>query len=93
MTPEEMIFCQSCGMPMTAPEHFGTEADGKPSTEYCAYCYKDGAFAQECSMEEMIQVCAQFHEEFKHEDGSSYTREEAVAGMREFFPQLKRWKK
>ena len=43
-------------------------------------------------MEEMIQTCAQFHEEFKHEDGRSYTREEAVAGMREFFPHLKRWK-
>ena len=87
-----MNFCQSCGMPMTAPEHFGTEADGTPSNEYCVYCYKDGAFAQTCSMEEMIQSCAQFHEEFKHEDGRSYTREEAVAGMREFFLHLKRWK-
>ena len=28
-----MIFCQSCGMPMTAPEHFGAEADGSPSSE------------------------------------------------------------
>lgn len=27
MTPE------SCGMPMTAPEHFGAEADGSPSSE------------------------------------------------------------
>ena len=33
MTPERMIFCQSCGMPMTAPEHSGTEADGSPSSE------------------------------------------------------------
>lgn len=93
MTPEKMIFCQSCGMPMTAPEHFGTEADGSPSSEYCIYCYKDGAFAQECTMEEMIRHCAEFHEEFKHEDGRTYTREEAIAGMREFFPHLKRWKK
>ncbi|WP_368149493.1 zinc ribbon domain-containing protein [Alistipes senegalensis] len=22
-----MIFCQSCGMPMTTPEHFGAAAD------------------------------------------------------------------
>ena len=28
-----MIFCQSCGMPITAPEHFGAEADGSPSSE------------------------------------------------------------
>ena len=88
-----MIFCQSCGMPMTAPEHFGTEADGTPNNDYCAYCYKEGVFTQECSMEEMIQHCAQFHEEFRHEDGRTYTREEAGAGMREFFPHLKRWKK
>lgn len=79
-------------MPMTAPEHFGTEADGTPNNDYCAYCYKEGVFTQECSMEEMIQHCAQFHEEFRHEDGRTYTREEAVAGMREFFPHLKRWK-
>lgn len=93
MKEEEMIFCQSCGMPMQAAEHYGTEADGSPNADYCAYCYKDGAFAQNCTMEEMIQVCARFHEEFKREDGSSFTREEAVAMMREFFPHLKRWKK
>ncbi|UEA88826.1 zinc ribbon domain-containing protein [Alistipes senegalensis] len=28
-----MIFCQSCGMPMTTPEHFGAETDGSPSSE------------------------------------------------------------
>lgn len=33
MTPEKMIFCQSCGMPMTVPEHFGAETDGSPSSE------------------------------------------------------------
>lgn len=79
-------------MPMTAPEYFGTEADGSRSAEYCIYCYKEGAFAQACTMEEMIRHCAEFHEAFKHEDGRAYTREEAVAAMREFFPHLKRWK-
>lgn len=93
MNMEEMIFCQCCGMPLQAMSDHGTEADGTASADYCAYCYKDGAFTQECTMEEMIQLCAQFHEEFKHEDGRSYTREEAVAGMRQFFPNLKRWQK
>ena len=38
-------FCQSCGMPMKKdPENGGTNADGGKSTEYCSYCYKDGAF-------------------------------------------------
>lgn len=85
--------CQCCGMPMLAPEHFGTEADGTPNADYCIYCYKEGAFTSDCTMEELIDACAPFHEQIKHEDGTGYTREEAVAMMRELFPQLKRWKK
>ena len=90
---DEMKFCQSCGIPMQAAADFGTEADGTPSADYCVYCYKDGAFTQECTMEEMILHCARFHEEFRDENGKSYTYEEAIAGMREFFPMLKRWQK
>lgn len=92
MKPEEMIYCQSCGMPMQSAEDFGTEADGSPSADYCAYCYKAGAFAQECTMEDMIEQCAQFHDQMKHDDGRSFSREEAVSMMRAFFPHLKRWK-
>ena len=44
-------------------------------------------------MEEMIRQCAEFHEEFRDENGKSYTREEAVRLMREYFPTLKRWSK
>lgn len=90
---EEMKFCQSCGMPMQAAADFGTEADGTPGSEYCVYCYKDGAFTQDCSMEEMIRHCAQFHEEFRDENGNSYTYEESVRLMREYFPTLRRWSK
>jgi len=39
-------FCQSCGMPMKKdPGQGGTNADGSRSTEYCGYCYQDGAFS------------------------------------------------
>lgn len=38
-------FCQSCGMPLKKdPGQGGTNADGSKSTEYCSYCFKDGAF-------------------------------------------------
>ncbi len=41
--------CQSCGMPLKKdPANGGTNADGSKSTEFCSYCYKDGAF---CSPE------------------------------------------
>ena len=72
---------------------FGTEADGGASADYCVYCYKNGAFTEACTMEEMIRHCAGFHEEFRDENGKSYTREEAVKLMREYFPTLKRWSK
>lgn len=74
---EEMKFCQSCGMPMQAAGDFGTETDGSPSGEYCVYCYKGGTFTAACTMEEMIRHCAQFHEQFRDENGKSYTFEES----------------
>lgn len=84
----EEIHCQSCGMPMRAEEEFGTEADGTRCAEYCAYCYEQGAFAQEMTMEEMIEHCAAYVDEWE----PKVSREEAVAMMREFFPSLKRWR-
>lgn len=88
----EQIFCQSCGMPMTSAEHFGTNADGGQNSDYCLYCYKNGAFSQELTMNEMIEHCAQFVEEFNKDAEQKVTREEAIAQMQAYFPQLKRWK-
>ena len=78
--------CQSCGMPMTKPADYGTEADGSPSKEYCCYCRKNGAFVQDCTMEQMIEGCLQYAPE---QYGNSDT---ARAQMRAYFPTLKRWK-
>lgn len=80
-------------MPLQRAADFGTEADGSPNTDYCVYCYKQGSFVQDCTMEEMIRTCAGFHDQFKDENGHSLSREEAVAMMQAFFPHLKRWKK
>ncbi|MDR1096440.1 MAG: zinc ribbon domain-containing protein, partial [Spirochaetaceae bacterium] len=41
-----MVFCQSCGMPLSKDEDFGTNTDGSKNNDYCAYCYKDGKFTQ-----------------------------------------------
>ena len=79
---KEMKFCHSCGMPLTE-EVLGTNADGSKNEEFCKYCFAEGKFLQECTMEEMIEHCAQFME------GS---KEEAIGRMKTFFPQLKRWR-
>ena len=61
----EQKFCQSCGMPLTE-DVLGTNADGSKNEEYCVYCYKDGRFLQECTMEEMAEFCAQYVDEFNN---------------------------
>lgn len=87
------LFCQSCGMPMQSTELFGTNQDGSVSQDYCCYCYKDGAFVQDCTMEGMIEHCVRFLDEFNGACGTRYTEEEAIAEMKKYFPTLKRWKK
>ena len=87
-----MKFCQSCGMPLT-DEVLGTNADGSKNEEYCMYCYKDGKFLQECTMDEMIEHCAQFVGDFNEGSGLQLTREEAIGQMKMYFPHLKRWRK
>lgn len=86
-------FCQSCGMPMQTDDQLGTNADGSLNQDYCCYCYKDGTFTQDCTMDGMIEHCAQFLDEFNSGSNTKYTKEEAIAGMKKCFPNLKRWKK
>ena len=86
-------FCQSCGMPLTRIEDCGTNADGSTNFDYCQYCYKDGRFLQDCTMEEMIEHCAQFVDEVNKQMPKPLTKEEYKQMMRGFFPMLKRWKK
>ena len=92
MTTEQK-FCQSCGMPLADVNDFGTNADGSKNGEYCKYCYENGHFTQQCTMEEMIEHCAQFVSEFNKDSDRKLTREEAIGKMKMFFPHLKRWRK
>ena len=99
-----MKFCQSCGMPLTE-EVLGTNADGSKNEDYCIYCYRDGRFLQDCTMDEMIEHCAQFVDEVNKHMPKPMTKEEykqapaaqkyeeACERMRSFFPMLKRWRK
>ena len=86
-------FCQSCGMPLTRAEDCGTNADGSVNYDYCQYCYKDGKFLQDCTMDEMIEHCAQFVDEVNKHMPKPMTREEYIQMMQGFFPMLKRWRK
>lgn len=82
-------FCQSCGMPMGADDSlYGTQADGTKNADYCSYCYENGAFTSNCSMDEMIDMCIPP----MVEANADMTEDKAREMMRAFFPSLKRWK-
>jgi AraC family transcriptional regulator len=80
-------------MPMRVPEHFGTNETGGQSQEYCRFCYRDGAFTAHISMDEMIELCAGFVDQWNTPDDRTFTREDAISLMKKHFPQLKRWAK
>jgi len=56
------------------------------------YCYKDGKFTQDCTMDEMIEFCAQFVDVVNKNMPKPMTGDEYKDMMRQFFPTLKRWK-
>ncbi len=80
-------------MPLQTNEMKGTNKDKSLSNDYCVYCYKDGEFTQNLTMDEMIEHCSQFVNEFNKDAEKKVTMEEAVEQMRKFFPTLKRWSK
>lgn len=86
-------YCQSCGMPLMTDADCGTEKDGSLNHEQCHYCYADGHYTQECTMEEMIDLCAQYLDEYNKHTGQHLTTEEYKELLRQYFPTLKRWKK
>lgn len=78
--------CQSCGMPLDKEELFGKNKDGSQNEDYCKYCYQDGEFVDDVTMEEYITMCAAFEEigDLKGEAAKDY--------YRKLLPTLKRWK-
>jgi hypothetical protein len=79
--------CQSCGMPMSAKEQFGTEADGTPSKDYCTYCYRDGAFTNPAiTIDEMAKLGGGMMSQMY-----MIPLEKAVAFAKEQLSCLKRW--
>lgn len=80
-------FCQSCAMPMTE-ELFGTEKNGSKNEDYCKYCYENGKFTADVTMDQMIEICVPH----MLENNPEMTEEQARNMMNEFLPHLKRWK-
>ncbi|MCQ2290146.1 MAG: zinc ribbon domain-containing protein [Muribaculaceae bacterium] len=79
-------------MPLSADDMCGKNADGSICFDYCKYCYNEGEFTQQCTMDEMIDHCSEFVDEFNKHAEQPITREQYKEMMYGFFPMLKRWK-
>lgn len=70
----ETKYCQSFEKPLKKQEDERTYLDGSRNDEYCCYYFKDRAFTMDCTMEQMIEHCAQFVDEFNKVSESIYER-------------------
>ncbi len=73
-------------MPMTEPKHFGTDAAGRPSADYCCFCYQRGKFTADLTMGEMIEKLVGFAPKM------GMTQAEARKMASDVIPKLKRWR-
>lgn len=87
MNHENQKFCQSCAMPLYNDEVLGTNEDGSKNEDYCIYCFIDGEFTSDRSMEEMMNFCI----EKMCEAHPDMDKSEASSMMKDVFPKLKRW--
>ncbi len=83
----ENKICQSCGMPISSVDQLGKNNDGSINQDYCKYCYDNGEFIDNVSMEKYIEMCSQFGAQ------AGMTNDEMKEFCTKLFPTLKRWKK
>ena len=48
------LVCQSCGMPLN-DDILAKNTDGSFNEQYCMWCWDGEGFAQDCTMEEMVE--------------------------------------
>lgn len=81
-SPRKLI-CQSCGMPLQ-DDFISKELDGSMNENYCKWCYENGEFIHECTMEEMIEECIPNMHYDNENDCRNY--------LKNLLINLKRWK-
>lgn len=79
--------CQSCGMHIEDDKHRGTNVDNSLNKDYCVYCFENGAFLCDDTMEQKVEKCIEFH--IDENTNETQAREKLL----HLFPTLKRWKK
>ena len=79
------LYCQSCGMPLE-DEFLGRDSDCALNEKFCKWCYDEGHFLSDCTMEEMQEQCVSIMVQQGVEESAA--RQHMVSVL----PQLERWK-
>lgn len=80
-----MNICQSCGIELIE-EVRGTNVDGSLSSDYCIFCYENGNFTEELTLEQAAINVAQ------NSNIPGVTPDEAYVFAKRHLAKLKRWK-
>ena len=80
-------YCQSCGMMFTAPGQHGHEVGGSEAEDFCRWCYENGVYTYETSMDEMIEDCAP-----RMAEAMDWTVDESASLLGAVLPTLERWR-
>jgi hypothetical protein len=85
----EIIICQSCGMPLDKdPNKGGTNSDHSKSEKYCSFCYQSGHFLDEgISLKEKIEKNIQIAV-----SRMNIPENQARQMAENILPNLERWK-
>ena len=87
MPPVPKVFCQSCTMPIDDVNIRGTEKDGTKNTEYCHYCYANGAFTTpDLSLDQMKEIITT-------QMAKQNMPKELIAVSLNMLPYMKRWRR
>jgi radical SAM superfamily enzyme len=82
----KMPICQSCGMPMTIEESFGTNKDGSKNKDYCSFCFQNGKFIEpNLTKNQMIKRITKIMKQMYPEPMAKKMAKDSVKN-------LKRWK-
>ncbi len=82
-----MKICQSCSVPLYE-EYKGTNKDSSLSEEYCKYCYENGEFIDDRTMEEEVEYLIPMYI-----DDRQISIDEARKELTKLLSPLKRWSK
>lgn len=79
--------CQSCGTPIKIN---GINSDGSENQDYCRYCFENGQFTSNATMEKMIQHAISIKKKL---GASTEELEDISHKYYAQFSEVKRWKK